>query len=385
MKKMMKNVKKRQLKVVAAAVLTMSVLLQGCAGKTENVATGQTAAEVSAQEAEAGGESAAGNEAGGEAEAGNEAGREAEAENETETGNEVVTGKENVAEGITFTDDLGRTVTVKSHERVVTMIGSFTDIWLLAGGDIVATANDSWTSFDFGLGDDVINIGSHVEPDAEKVIAAKPDLIIASANTDADVNMEKLFADAGITTAYFAVSDFEDYIRMLEICTDITGRKDLLQKNGYDVRNQVDAAKERAQKRIADGEKAPTVVFLRASTSSIKAKGSKDNVGGVMLANLGCINIADDDASLIDDLSMEAIIAADPDYIFVTTQGTDTEAVLANVEETLLNNPAWNKLTAVKNNQYYMLEKELYNLKPNARWGEAYEKLEAILYGESSD
>ena len=367
----MKNVKKRQLKVVAAAVLTMSVLLQGCAAKTENVATGQTAAEVPVQENEAGREATTGN--------------ETEAEYETETGNEVVTGKENVAEGITFTDDLGRTVTVKSHERVVTMIGSFTDIWLLAGGDIVATANDSWTSFDFGLGDDVINIGSHVEPDAEKVIAAKPDLIIASANTDADVNMEKLFADTGITTAYFAVSDFEDYIRMLEICTDITGRKDLLQKNGYDVRNQVDAAKERAQKRIADGEKAPTVVFLRASTSSIKAKGSKDNVGGVMLANLGCINIADDDASLLDDLSMEAIIAADPDYIFVTTQGTDTEAVLANVEETLLNNPAWNKLTAVKNNQYYMLEKELYNLKPNARWGEAYEKLEAILYGESSD
>lgn len=356
----MKKLKRiKQLTAVVAAVLTMSVMLQGCAGKTEDASAETAAAEVSVQETEAGKETVEGN--------------------QTET--EIATEET----GITFTDDLGRTVTVKSHERVVTMIGSFTDIWFLAGGDVVATANDSWTSFDFELGEDVINIGSHVEPDAEKVIAANPDLIIASANTDADVNLEKLFADAGITTTYFAVSDFEDYIRMLEICTDITGRKDLLQKYGYDVRDQVDAAKERAAARIADGEKAPTVVFLRASTSSIKAKGSKDNVGGVMLAGLGCINIADDDESLLDDLSMEAIIAADPDFIFVTTQGTDTEAVLANVEETLLNNPAWNKLTAVKNNRYYMLEKELYNLKPNARWGEAYEKLEAILYGEEAD
>ena len=110
---MKKLTRMKHLTVVAAAVLTMSALLQGCAGKTENVATGQTGAEVSVQETEAG--------------------REAAAENETETEKET----ETTAEGITFTDDLGRTVTVKSHERVVTMIGSFTDTWILAGGNVV--------------------------------------------------------------------------------------------------------------------------------------------------------------------------------------------------------------------------------------------------------
>jgi hypothetical protein len=29
------------------------------------------------------------------------------------------------------------------------------------------------------------------------------------------------------------------------------------------------------------------------------------------------------------------------------------------------------------------MEKDLYTLKPNDRWGEAYEKLEAILAGET--
>ncbi|MDE7274443.1 MAG: ABC transporter substrate-binding protein [Lachnospiraceae bacterium] len=286
--------------------------------------------------------------------------------------------------GITFTDDIGRNVTVESHDRVITLIGSFTDIWLLAGGEVVGAANDSWSSFDLNLGADVVNVGSHVEPDIEKIIAAKPDLIIASANTDADLNMEKILTDAGITVAYFSVSNFNEYMNMLEICTDITGRKDLFAQNGTEVQRQVDEARALVNQRNLEGKKAPTIVFLRASASSIKAKGSYGNVGGEMLADLGCINIADDDNSLLDDLSMEAIIAADPDYIFVTTQGTDGDAVQQNIEETLLNNPAWNKLTAVKNGKYFVLEKELYNLKPNARWGEAYQKLADILYGEGT-
>lgn len=287
--------------------------------------------------------------------------------------------------GVTFTDDIGRTVTVERHDRVVTMIGSFTDTWLLAGGEVVGAANDSWDSFDLDLGADVINIGSHVEPDIEKIIAAEPDLVIASANTDADIKMEKLLADSGITVAYFSVSNFNEYLNMLEICTDITGRKDLYAQNGTAVQEQVEAARKRVNQRNLEGKEAPRIVFLRASASSVRAKGSYGNVGGEMLADLGCINIADDDDSLLDDLSMEAVIAADPDFIFVTTQGKDADAVRQNIEETLLDNPAWNALSAVKNGRYFLLEKELYNLKPNARWGEAYQKLADILYGKAAD
>lgn len=301
---------------------------------------------------------------------------------EKEAEEDAASETQTLESGVTFMDDIGRTVTVERHDRVITMIGSFTDIWLLAGGEVVGAANDAWTSFDLDLGADVVNIGSHVEPDIEKVIAAKPDLVIASANTDADMDMEKILADAGITTAYFSVSNFNEYMNMLEICTDITGRKDLLEKNGYVVKAQIDKVREQVSLRNMEGKPAPKIVFLRASASSIKAKGSYGSVGGEMLADLGCVNIADDDDSLLDDLSMEAIITADPDFVFVTTQGSDAEAVFRNVEKTLLGNPAWNQLTAVKEGRYVMLEKELYNLKPNARWGEAYQKLADILYGE---
>ena len=279
-------------------------------------------------------------------------------------------------EEITFTDDLGREVSVASADRVATLIGSFTDIWMLAGGEVVAAANDSWESLELDLGEDVVNLGSILEPDVEQLIAAQPDLVLASANTDADVAMEEVLTQAGITVAYFDVADFDSYLHMLEICTKITDRADLYEKNGLLVKEEIEETKKRV-----DGS-APTVLSLRASSQSVKAKGSEGNVCGEMLADLGAVNIADSDESLLDDLSMEAIIAADPDYIFVTIQGTDSEAARNNVEELLVSNPAWNALTAIQNGNYYWLDKRLFNLKPNAKWGEAYRQLADILYPE---
>lgn len=289
-------------------------------------------------------------------------------------GKEPADAESRVQSTVTFTDDLGREVTVESHERAATLLGSFTDIWMLAGGEVAAAANDSWESLNLDLGEDVVNLGSIQNPDVEKLIAAQPDLVIASANMDGDLALEELLEQAGITVAYFAVSDFSEYLHMLDICTDITGRKDLYEENGLKVQEQIEAVKARI-----DGSK-PTVLFLRASSSSVKAKGSEGTVCGEMLAELDCINIADKDNSLLEDLSMEAIIVADPEYIFVTTQGSDTEAAMQNVEELLVSNPAWASLSAVKNGNYYVLEKGLFNLKPNARWGEAYEILADILY-----
>lgn len=305
------------------------------------------------------------------------------ADNSPQTHQNNLSSDNNVSQEIlyTFTDDLGREVTVTSHHRVAVLIGSFTDIWLLSGGTVVAAARDSWTSFDLGLDESVVNIGSHVEPDVEQLIAANPDFVIASANTEADLALEELLTNANITVAYFAVSNFDDYLHMLKICTDITGRTDLYQQNGLAVKAQIESVRERSHQRKEQGEIMPKVLFLRASAGAIRAKGSEGNIGGEMLADLGCINIADSDNSLLEDLSMEAVITANPDIILITTQGTDTEAIQKNVEETLLNNPAWAALEAVKTGKYFMIEKELYNLKPNARWGEAYEKLEKLLFG----
>ena len=43
-------------------------------------------------------------------------------------------------------------------------------------------------------------------------------------------------------------------------------------------------------------------------------------VGG-MLKEFGCVNIADSESGLLSELSMEAIVTENPDYIFIDLNG----------------------------------------------------------------
>ena len=277
---------------------------------------------------------------------------------------------------VTFTDDLGRKVTVNRPKRVATLISSFADIWYLAGGveQIVATTNATWTYFDLPLREDVVNLGATKELNVEQLIACEPDLILASAGTDRNVELEASLEQMGLTVAYFSINDFEDYLRVLKVCTDITGMKENYERYGTEVQKQVKLALERVD------ASNPKVLYVRATGSSCKVKNSQDSVLGEMLADMGCVNIADVEGSLLEQLSMEVILELDPDYIFVILQSADPKDAQAILESTLLDNPAWATLSAVKEGRYYVMDSNLYNLKPNARWGEAYEKLADILY-----
>lgn len=277
---------------------------------------------------------------------------------------------------VTFTDDRGREVTVEQPQRVAVLIGSFVDIWCLAGGadSLVAAANDAWTSFDNLPLEGVTNIGSSKDLNLELIIASDPDFIIASCNTALDIELEPTFEAMGVPTAYFEVSTFDQYLHMLDICTRITGNQEAYQTYGADIQAQVDAAIGRA-----DGS-SPKVLYIRSSSSSCKVKNSEGSVLGEMLHDMGCVNIADSDTGLLENLSIEAIMVDDPDAIFLVYQSADPSVAEETFRKTLGTDPAWANLRAVKEGRVYVMDQKLFNLKPNGKWGDAYEQLADILY-----
>ena len=285
---------------------------------------------------------------------------------------------------VTFTDDLGHSVTVDDPRRVAPLLGSFAQVWMLAGGTVHATAEDAWDDLDLELSESAINLGHTKKLSLERLLDAEPDFILASVNTIQQVEWKDTLAATGIPVAYFDVSDFDDYLRLLSVCTDITGRKDLYEKNGTAVRNQIEAVLEQSRERL-EKEAPPTVLSMVASASNVYVKNSRGNVLGEMLYKMGCINIADSDNFLLENLSLEHILQADPEYIFIVQRGDDEAGMRQYVRQILLENPAWGQLRAVQNDRVYFMEKNLYNLKPNHRWGEAYEKLEAIFRENQSD
>lgn len=281
---------------------------------------------------------------------------------------------------ITFTDALGQEFTIDPPQRAVVMIGSFADVWVLAGGEdvLAATANDAWESYALDLPEDTVNIGSPMKPNVELVLGAQPDLVIASSLSPSNLELQETFQRAGIPAAYFDVSSFQDYLDLLELFTRLTGHPEHYETYGAAVKEQVDGAIQRR----AVYDYIPTVLTIQVSGSSVKVKNSEDNVLGPMLKELGCLNIADQDGSQLEELSLESILQADPGYIFAVYHGTDEAAARANLEESLLSNPAWASLSAVEGGRFHILERRMYSLKPNALWGNAYEQLADILCGE---
>ena len=284
-------------------------------------------------------------------------------------------------DSVTFTDALGRKVTVpKEPQRVVALIGSFADVWLLAGGFVCATAEDAWEDFGLEL-PNAVNIGGAHSPNLELIFSANPDFVIASASTSSNVEMKETLEAAGITVAYFDVDNFEDYLVMLDICTELTGRKDLYEKNGLEIQSRIETTK-RDMEAHALPENQRTVLLLRAHSGSVKAKGSEGTILGEMLADLSCINIADSDSSLLEALSVESVIRQEPYRIFVVTMGNDTQKAVDNLNQMMVENPAWGTLEAVAEGRLHLMDRKLFNIKPNAEWATSYEQLSEILLAE---
>ena len=284
---------------------------------------------------------------------------------------------------MTLTDDLGREVTLEAPpRRVVALTASYAETWLLAGGSLAATVHDAWEDFGLELGEEVQDLGSGQKVSMELVLGTDADLILASSNTASQVELMDTLEQAGMPVLYFLVNTFGDYLHMLSLCCAVTGREDLYQKNGLEVQKQVDAAIAAAEK-AAETVGAPSVLLLRTSASGIHAKGSAGTVLGVMLADLGCVNIADG-SDLLEDLSIERIIEADPDRIFVVVQGNDADGARKTLEDALAGSEAWAGLTAVKEGRVHYMDRTLYHFKPNNRWGTAYAGLEELLYEQEA-
>ena len=283
------------------------------------------------------------------------------------------------AEGYTFTDALSQEITVNNPQRVVSLMGSFSEIWVLAGGadTLVGTSFDTVDNRDLGLPENIANVGTYQDPNIEEILALEPDLVLLSSETtrtDSHVALKDALSSAGITAAYFSVTHFEDYLNMLKICSDITGNADAYQTNGIAVQEEIEQI-------IADNklETEPDVLLMITFSGGIRAQ-SSDTMTGKMLADLGCHNILDDNPSLLKDFSVENIIETDPDYIFVIPMGNDDALAEKNLKESVESNPAWSSLTAVVNDRYILLPKDKFLYKPNANWADSYAYLTDLLH-----
>ena len=296
-------------------------------------------------------------------------------------GSETNNGTEGGGFPYTFTDNIGKTITLtKKPEKVAVLFSSFADIWTLSGGDIYVTVGDSvergFASEEVILVD---NGAGHTTINTELLVSKMPDLVICTADYTVQAECADYLSSIGIPSAVFKVESVDDYLRVLKIFTDINQTPNVYQEHGTKLKESISSLLAKVSEFTADKE--PTdILFVRAGSSqkSTKAKNSADNFACRMLGEMQTYNIADSAHVLLDGLSLEEILIRDPEYIFITTMG-DENAAKKYISD-LFCKDGWKDLSAVKAGKFIFLPKELFHYKPNSRWLESYEFLSKALY-----
>lgn len=277
---------------------------------------------------------------------------------------------------LTCTDATGSVVSVpEKPAKVAVLFSSLADIWKSAGGEVYATVGES---VERGFASDnaiLVDGGAGKSIDRETLVAARPDLVICSADVPAQLDTALFCKSVGIPAIALRVESFADYLNTLKLFTTILGTPENYTVYGENIEKDVEDFK--------NFKFDEPILFIRTGSSarSAKAKTASEHFAAAILKDLGTHNIAEDAPVLLDGISIEEIIVKDPKHIFVSTMGDENAA--KEYFSSLIQSSEWASLSAVKSGNVHYLPKELFQYKPNSRWGEAYAYLIKILEGES--
>lgn len=337
---------------IILTVLTMAVIFAGCSKEADNK-TGQPAEENTPVE---------------------------EVQNEGDAGKEATVSDYGVIindEYVLFTDKSGEEVTInKNPQRVIVLQNSLLEMWDQAGGAVVGRVEESEDKIvENAMSAEVV--GEMGAPSLEKIISLQPDLVIVASSYTAQREMMPSLKQNNIQVIDIDNNLLEDYYKTVRLFTAITGREDLYENHVENIQNKVDEIVSEAPDKGYKG----IVIFATAKSLTVR---DSNTMVGEMIKDLNIVNISDsaDVGGDTKTFSIEKILQEDPDFIFVQTMGSDLDKITERLKSDALDNPAWASLTAVKEDRYIVLPKDLYLYKPNDRYPEAYEGLAKMIYPE---
>ncbi len=279
---------------------------------------------------------------------------------------------------ITFTDDAGAEITLlQKPKKVAALFSSHAEMVLLSGGSVDITVGEAAERGFVSEDTPLVDSGAGKSINTELLISHSPDLVIGSYDIASHRESAELLNTAGIPAALFHVENFNDYERVMKILCEIFDGKEQYEKNVVAVKAEI----EEVLSSVPDGQK-KKILFVRCASSAkaTKAKTKNENFVCEMLDEMNTCNIAENAKVLLDGLSAEEIISEDPDFIFFSAMGNEEAA--KKYMTGVLESKEWQTLSAVKTGKYAFLDKELFQYKPNNRWGRAYRTLAELLYGQ---
>jgi len=186
------------------------------------------------------------------------------------------------------------------------------------------------------------NIGTLLEPNIEKIISLKPDLIISTKEGNNKSAIEKMQRLGCKIYVMDTVSSFDEICANFQNLANYVGKKETAEKIISNVIKEINEITAKTK------DKKPEKIFWEVGAKPLFTAGKKSFVNNYNKF-LGTTNIFNDVDMRYPNVTMESVIIKNPDIILLVNMGDITFEEMQR----------WKKIktiNAVKNNKIYMLD-----------------------------
>lgn len=279
---------------------------------------------------------------------------------------------------LTVKDDAEREVVLQHKpERIVVLSPSFLELLYAVDGKAVGRPTMNAKLALPPQAKDVAEVGLVYNISVEKVVALKPDLVIAMQGMHD--KLIPVLESNNIPVIVLKYKTYDDVFDKMALFGDIAGTKD----KAHDLSQGMQAKIKEITDRLPNQTK--KIAILHATSKSVSLE-LDSSIAGNMAKLLHLQNVAAgssplDGSNEATPYSLEKLVENDPDMIFVVTMGNAAE-IEKTMREDVESNPAWSALRAVQNKKVIFLPSDLFLLNPGLRMPEAVAYMAKIAYPE---
>jgi iron complex transport system substrate-binding protein len=275
------------------------------------------------------------------------------------------TQKEDSATKYPYTakDSKGKEVVIeKEPKRIISVAPSVTElIYALGKGEELVGRTD-YDDYPVQV-KNVQSIGSLTDPNVEKIIELKPDVVVASTHFKDDV--AKKLEDLGIkVVVLYNAKDFNGAYDSINTLGQIINAQDNAKSLVASMKKKIEDVKEKVK-----GKETPKTYYVVGFGKDGDYTATGDTFIGQMIEMAGGNNIAKDGAGW--KYSIEKIIENNPEYIVISKN--------FGMKDQFISTAGYKELSAVKNNKVIEIDDNLLN-RQGPRLADGVEALAKILH-----
>ena len=269
----------------------------------------------------------------------------------------------------TYTDDMGRTVTIDEvPQRIVSHVPNITEtLFALGLGEKIVGVSD-YCDYpeEAGLKP---SVGNYYNPSIENIVSLDPDLVLTDGHSESIKQLDSL----GITYIVIDPKDFDGIFKDIELVGKVTGTEREASKLIEDMQDSISRV-------LTLVEAAPRVrVFyvIDATDLTLPWTGGPGSFIDTLITMAGGENVAARALGAWVQLSIEEVVSSDPEVIILPAK----HGTAFTSPEELRGHPAWRGITAVKQGSIYIIDGDLVD-RPAPRIVQGLEEISRIIHPE---